>query len=71
LPDYYPDRLQASGTYRFDEGPDGPASTLVRVEGDLKVRVPLVGGTVERVIVSGLRSYIEDETQEIPGLRAG
>jgi hypothetical protein len=67
LPDYYPDRLTASGTYRFDEGPDGPLSTVVRVDGDLKVRVPLVGGTVERVIVSGLRSYIEDEVREIPG----
>jgi len=66
-----PDRLTASGTYRFEEGPDGPASTLVRVEGDLKVRVPLVGGTVERVIVSGLRSYIEAEVNEIPGLQGG
>ena len=41
------------------------------MEGDLKVRVPLVGGTVERVIVSGLTSYIEAEVQEIPGLRGG
>jgi hypothetical protein len=70
LPDFYPDRLRAGGTYRFEEGPDGPASTLVRVEGDLKVSVPLVGGAVERVIVSGLRSYIEGEVQEIPGLRS-
>jgi hypothetical protein len=69
LPDYYPDRLTASGTYRFEEGSDGPASTVVRVDGDLKVRVPLVGGTVERVIVSGLTSYIQAEVQEIPGLR--
>jgi uncharacterized protein DUF2505 len=71
LPDHYPDRLRASGTYRFEEGPDGPASTLVRVEGDLKVSVPLVGGRVERVIVSGLRSYIEGEVQQIPGQRTG
>jgi hypothetical protein len=71
LPDHYPDRLRASGTYRFEPGPDGPASTLVRVEGDLKVSVPLVGGAVERVIVSGLQSYIEDEVELIPGLGAG
>jgi hypothetical protein len=71
LPDYYPDRLRASGTYRFEPGPAGPASTLVRVEGDLKVSVPLVGGAVERVIVSGLHSYIEDEVELIPGLGAG
>jgi hypothetical protein len=67
LPDYYPDRLTASGAYRFEDGPEGPASTVVRVDGELKVRVPLVGGTVERVIVSGLTSYIEAEVQEIPG----
>jgi hypothetical protein len=71
LPDHYPDRLRASGTYQFSEGPSGPDSTLVRVEGDLKVSVPLVGGTVERVIVSGLRSYIEGEVQEIPAFRDG
>jgi len=71
LPDHYPDRLTASGSYRFDEGTDGPSSTVVRVDGDLKVRVPLVGGSVERVIVSGLESYIKGEVQDIPGLRAG
>ncbi len=70
LPDHYPDRLRAGGTYRFDEGPDGPLSTTVRVEGDLKVHVPLVGGTVERVIVSGLRSYIEREVQDIAAFDA-
>ena len=69
LPDHYPDRLTASGTYRFDEGPDGPLSTLVRVEGDLKVRVPLVGGTVERVIVSGLSRTSRPRCRRYPALR--
>ncbi len=66
-PDHYPDRLTASGHYRFRSGDDGPQSTVV-VEGDLKVHVPIVGGTVERVIVSGLRRYFEAEVRDIPGL---
>ena len=61
LPDHYPDRLSAAGTYRFEEGDAGPGSTDVEVEGDLKIRVPLVGRSVERVIVGDLRAYIADE----------
>jgi len=64
LPDHYPDRLSASGSYRFEPGDDAD-STVVSVEGDLKVHVPIVGRSVERVIVSGLRSYIEDEVAGI------
>jgi hypothetical protein len=66
-PDHYPDRLRASGTYSFEPG-DGPASTLVTVEGDLQVRVPIVGRSVERVIASDLRAYIADEVSSIPDL---
>jgi len=65
LPDYYPDRLSSDGLFRFDPG-DTPGSTVVTVEGDLKVRVPVVGRSVERVIVSGLRRYIEAEVASIP-----
>ena len=61
LPDHYPDRLSASGVYRFEEGDDGPGTCDVEVEGDLKVRVPIVGRSVERVIVGDLRAYIADE----------
>jgi Protein of unknown function (DUF2505) len=68
LPDYYPDRLSASGGYRFEPGPDGSASTVVAVEGELKVHVPIVGRSVERVIVSDLRAYIEEEVASIPDL---
>jgi Protein of unknown function (DUF2505) len=63
LPDHYPDRLSASGSYRFEPADDG---TVVTVEGDLKVHVPIVGRSVERVIVSGLARYIEDEVASIP-----
>jgi hypothetical protein len=61
LPDHYPDRLSARGTYRFVEGETGPGSSVVEVEGDLRVRVPIVGRSVEKVIVGDLRAYIADE----------
>ncbi len=44
LPDHYPDRLTASAVARFTEAGTG---TERRIEGDLKVRMPLVGGKVE------------------------
>jgi Protein of unknown function (DUF2505) len=66
LPDHYPDRLSASGTYRFEEREERPGSTDVEVEGDLKIRVPIVGRSVERVIVSDLQAYIADEVARIP-----
>jgi hypothetical protein len=71
LPDNYPDRLTSQGTYRFTEGTGGPGSTVIKVEGDLKVHVPIVGRTVERVIVSGLRSYIAAEVTSIPDVPLG
>jgi hypothetical protein len=68
VPDHYPDRLSGSGTYVFAPGPGGAASTVVTLDGELKVHVPLVGRTVERVIVSGLRSYFGAEVKSIPDL---
>jgi Protein of unknown function (DUF2505) len=66
LPDHYADRLSAEGTYRFE--PDGGAGTAVEVEGELTIRVPVVGRTVERTIVSGLRAYLEDEVASVADL---
>jgi hypothetical protein len=65
LPDHYPDRLSASGVYRFEEGDAGPGTCDVEVEGDLKIRVPIVGRSVEKVIVGDLRAYIADEVTGI------
>ncbi len=65
LPDHYPDRLSASGVYRFAEGDAGPGTCVVEVEGDLRIRVPLVGRSVEKVIVGDLRAYIVDEVAGI------
>ncbi|MGH9178997.1 MAG: DUF2505 family protein [Acidimicrobiales bacterium] len=51
VPDHYRDRLRASYTTQLDEA---AGTTQRRIEGELAVRFPLVGGRVERAIVSGL-----------------
>ncbi|MEI7591888.1 MAG: DUF2505 family protein [Actinomycetes bacterium] len=63
LPDHYPDRLSCAGTYSFRAGDcaDVAARSIRRLEGDLKVRMPLVGGRVERALVSGLREHADAE----------
>ena len=62
LPDHYADRLQA--TYATELAPDCDAhrSRMV-VTGMVKVRMPLVGGRVERAIVSGLEEHAAAEAQ--------
>jgi hypothetical protein len=71
LPDHYPDRLTSSGYFRFAPGGAGADSCVVTVDGEMKVHVPLVGRTVERVIVSGLRSYIGEEVSGLADFAAG
>jgi hypothetical protein len=66
LPDHYPDRLTAGGEFRFEPGAEGPDTTVIAVDGQLEVHVPVVGRSVERVIVSGLKSYLVDEAATIP-----
>lgn len=58
VPDHYADRFSCSGTYRFE--PSGSGARRV-VEGDLRVKAPLVGRTVERAIVSGLEEQLASE----------
>jgi hypothetical protein len=60
LPDHYRDRLACEGTFTLQ--PDGDGSRRV-AEGDLRVRFPLVGGRVERAIVSGLEEHAELEAE--------
>ena len=58
LPDHYADRLSSS----YDDVLHDDAGSTRRVlTGQLKVRAPLVGGRVERAIVSGLQEYAEAE----------
>jgi len=70
LPDHYPDRLECSGTFTFAEAASGPGATVVTIAGDLRVHVFLVGRTVEQVIVTGLRKYLEAEISTLPGFTA-
>ena len=65
LPDHYPDRLTSHGEHCFVSGA-APDTAIVTVEGELSVHVPLVGRSVEKVIVSGVRSYIADEMAGLP-----
>jgi hypothetical protein len=58
-PDHYRDRFRCHGNSRFEPA-DGDRTRRV-VDGDLTVRFPLVGGAVERAIVSGLRDHLDDE----------
>jgi hypothetical protein len=60
-PEHYGRKLECTGSYQFDTCPDG--STLQRVKGQVRVNWPLVGGTVERAIVSGLREHLATEAR--------
>ncbi|MEY2477550.1 MAG: hypothetical protein QOG87_2865 [Actinomycetota bacterium] len=62
LPDHYADRLNAGGTFTLDA--IGTRTQRV-AEGDLRVRFPLVGGRVEKAIVSGMEEYAAAEADAI------
>jgi hypothetical protein len=57
--DHYADRFDAGGRYRFV--PAGGCTQRL-AEGEVKVRLPLVGGRVEAAIVSGMKEHLSDET---------
>lgn len=59
-PDHYPDRLSAHATARFAVTGTGSTRTSI---GELKVRALLVGGQVERAIVSGIREHLALEAE--------
>lgn len=58
VPDHYPDRLNASGSFAITDDGHGARRVLT---GRLKVRAPLVAGKVEGAIVSGLEEYLTAE----------
>jgi hypothetical protein len=61
LPDNYADRFSCAGTHQFvAPAASSPAGSLMRTQGDLKVRAPLVGGQVERALVSGLDEHFAE-----------
>ena len=60
VPDHYKSRLECDGEFVLEPTASGARRTAV---GDIKVRFPLVGGKVERAIVSGLQEHAEAEVQ--------
>jgi hypothetical protein len=69
LPDHYAGRLTSAGSHRFRAPDDAADTTVVSVQGELKVHVPVVGRSVERVIATDLRAYVADEVASIPDVR--
>jgi hypothetical protein len=62
IPDHYRERLTSSGTTKLEA--DGDATRRI-VEGDVKIHMALVGGRVERAIVSGLKEHFADEVRQL------
>lgn len=69
VPDNYGNLLRASGRYSFE--PDGPDATRRVAEGDVAVRVPLVGKAVEGAIVSGIKEHLAEEVPLVERYLAG
>lgn len=61
-PEVAGDLLEAQGRTVIGEGGQG---SIRRVEGDIKVKVPLYGGKVEGWIADGLRSAYDEEAGRI------
>lgn len=61
LPDHYADRFTAVARSAITSTSAEPPRSTRDVEGDLNVRMPFVGGQVERALVSGLREHLQDE----------
>ena len=60
VPEHYAERLRCGGTERFHRIAEG---TNRHVEAELSVRWPIVGGLVERAIVSGLKEHLAEEAE--------
>jgi hypothetical protein len=58
VPDHYASRLTCAGTFRLASQAGG---TLRRTDAEIKVHFPLVGGRVEKAIVSGLEEHAAAE----------
>jgi hypothetical protein len=62
-PEVAGDLVSASGTIELEEDSEG--LTLRRVTGHVKVKVPIYGSRVERVIVDGLEDAYEEEAERL------
>lgn len=62
-PDHYGTRLSCHGTFNLVQ--NSPGLTLRIAEAEIKVHFPLVGGRVEKAIVSGLEEHAVDEEEAV------
>ncbi|MEY2468978.1 MAG: hypothetical protein QOF21_1676 [Actinomycetota bacterium] len=69
IPDHYASRLTSSGTFRLTGKSD--ELTVRTTEAELKVHFPLVGGRVERAIVSGLKEHAAGEEEVVAAFLRG
>ena len=69
-PDHYPDRLTSRGRLVVEAGPDGTGAQR-HGDGELKVRAPLVGGTVERTLVADLQRHLAADASAVDAYVAG
>lgn len=67
-PDHYADKLKCSGTVTYRVVGAGTRRALA---GDLKVKVLLVGGQVERALVSGLQEHLDAEAPSVDAYLRG
>jgi hypothetical protein len=65
LPDNYADRFRASAEATTASSASGATR---RVTGEVRIRIPLVGGKVERAIVEGLVEHLDEEATAIAAL---
>ena len=61
-PENYSNKLAASAVISYDQLDDAATRT---VQGDLRVKVFLVGGQVEKVITSGLSEHLAQEERAV------
>ena len=66
-PDHYADRLRCSGSVEVVADGDGARRIIL---GDLKVRVALLAGSVERTIVSDLQAHLHQEVAVVEAFLA-
>ncbi len=63
LADHYPDRLHCNGTVELSD--DGHGGTVRVAEGKIEVKIPLVGGKVERAVVESLTEQAATQAQVV------
>lgn len=57
VPDHYANRLAGSYTSQLEPAAGSGERTVRTIEGEVRVRFPLVGGKVEKAIVGGLTDH--------------